>query len=162
MVLDPIPQSLPVHFFGSRHQPPTSHYEAFSYVSPERHNSIIKLKSSKKRFFVFLTWTAQLFFFVYAASPKSTESRNWSSSVQIQMNPKSHFEFVPRDTKKSDFLGFANLGYAVCCSVLQQFQCKLSYIHALGIRIYTFRLHIYYMCIQIDVNICVWHVYIHF
>ena len=25
MVLDPIPQSLPVHFFGSRPQPPTSH-----------------------------------------------------------------------------------------------------------------------------------------
>jgi len=27
MVLDPIPQSLPVHFFGSRPQPPTSHKE---------------------------------------------------------------------------------------------------------------------------------------
>ena len=27
MVLDPIPQSLPVHFFGSRPQPPTSPYE---------------------------------------------------------------------------------------------------------------------------------------
>jgi len=26
MVLDPIPQSLPVHFFGSRPQPPTSHW----------------------------------------------------------------------------------------------------------------------------------------
>ena len=26
MVLDPIPQSLPVHFFGSRPQPPTSLY----------------------------------------------------------------------------------------------------------------------------------------
>ena len=26
MVLDPIPQSLPVHFFGSRPQPPTSRY----------------------------------------------------------------------------------------------------------------------------------------
>ena len=25
MVLDPIPQSLPVHFYGSRPQPPTSH-----------------------------------------------------------------------------------------------------------------------------------------
>ena len=28
MVLDPIPQSLPVRFFGSRPQPPTSHPEA--------------------------------------------------------------------------------------------------------------------------------------
>ena len=93
---------------------------------------------------------------------ESTKSRNSYFLVRIQIKPKTHFEFVPRDTKKSDFLGFADLGYAVCCSVLQQFQWKLSYIHALGIRIYTFRLHIYYMCIQIDVNICVWHVYIHF
>ena len=33
MVLDPIPQSLPVHFFGSRPQPPTSrifHLSSFS------------------------------------------------------------------------------------------------------------------------------------
>ena len=29
MVLDPIPQTLPVHFFGSRPQPPTSHDIAF-------------------------------------------------------------------------------------------------------------------------------------
>jgi len=27
MVLDPIPQPLPVHFFGSRPQPPTSPYD---------------------------------------------------------------------------------------------------------------------------------------
>ena len=30
MVLDPIPQPLPVHFFGSRPQPPTSRWEAFA------------------------------------------------------------------------------------------------------------------------------------
>ena len=32
MVLDPIPQSLPVHFFGSRPQPPTSHMACDMYV----------------------------------------------------------------------------------------------------------------------------------
>jgi len=32
MVLDPIPQSLPVHIFGSRPQPPTSRDELHSYV----------------------------------------------------------------------------------------------------------------------------------
>ena len=31
MVVDPIPQSLPVHFFGSRPQPPTSHQKT-SYI----------------------------------------------------------------------------------------------------------------------------------
>ena len=30
MVLDPIPQSLPVHFFGSRPQPPTSPHDCLS------------------------------------------------------------------------------------------------------------------------------------
>ena len=34
MVLDPIPQSLPVHFFGSRPQPPTSHH--VGYTPPSR------------------------------------------------------------------------------------------------------------------------------
>jgi len=34
MVLDPIPQSLPVHFFGSRPQPPTSRYTSHRLVSP--------------------------------------------------------------------------------------------------------------------------------
>ena len=31
MVLDRIPQSLPVHFFGSRPQPPTSQYGLFTH-----------------------------------------------------------------------------------------------------------------------------------
>jgi len=34
MVLDPIPQSLPVHFFGSRPQPPTSQRRLWAYISP--------------------------------------------------------------------------------------------------------------------------------
>jgi len=33
MVLDPIPQSLPVHFFGSRPQPPTSRNECIPHVA---------------------------------------------------------------------------------------------------------------------------------
>ena len=33
MVLDPIPQSLPVHFFGSRPQPPTSRGEMTLEIS---------------------------------------------------------------------------------------------------------------------------------
>jgi len=32
MVLDPIPQSLPVHFFGSRPQPPTSPRHALALI----------------------------------------------------------------------------------------------------------------------------------
>ena len=36
-------------------------------------------------------------------TPKSTESRNSNSSVQIQITPKSPFAFAPRDTEKSEF-----------------------------------------------------------
>jgi len=42
MVLDPIPQSLPVHFFGSRPQPPTSREECQSTWTgtPHSYNSM--------------------------------------------------------------------------------------------------------------------------
>jgi len=36
MVLDPIPQSLPVHFFGSRPQPPTSLYAYRPHSKPKK------------------------------------------------------------------------------------------------------------------------------
>ena len=39
-----------------------------------------------------------------AASPKSTIPRNSNFSVQIQIKPKSQFEFVLRDTEESEFL----------------------------------------------------------
>ena len=35
MVLDPIPQSLPVHFFGSRPQPPTSRKSSIEHPVAE-------------------------------------------------------------------------------------------------------------------------------
>jgi len=46
MVLDPIPQSLPVHFFGSRPQPPTSPHDA-TYCT---HTTEISLKKFHLRF----------------------------------------------------------------------------------------------------------------
>jgi len=39
------------------------------------------------------------------AVPKFTKSRTSSSSVQIQITPKSQFEFVPRDTEKFEWFG---------------------------------------------------------
>jgi len=37
-------------------------------------------------------------------TPKSTESRNLNSSVQIEIKSTSPFDFVPQDTKTSEFL----------------------------------------------------------
>ena len=49
MVLDPIPQSLPVHFFGSRPQPPTSRRE----TSQERHQKRdIRRETSVRKMFL--------------------------------------------------------------------------------------------------------------
>jgi len=45
-----------------------------------------------------------------ATPPKSTKSRNLNSSVQIQIKPKFHFEFVPRDTGKSEFVDLMDCG----------------------------------------------------
>jgi len=45
-----------------------------------------------------------------ATPPKSTESRNSNFSVQIQIQPTSRFEFVPRDTGESEFLDLVDCG----------------------------------------------------
>jgi len=45
-----------------------------------------------------------------ATSLESTKSRHSNSSVQIQMKPQSQFEFVPRDTEKSEFLDLVDSG----------------------------------------------------
>jgi len=45
-----------------------------------------------------------------ATPPKSTKSSHSNSSVQIQITPKSRFEFVPRDTEESEFLDLVDFG----------------------------------------------------
>ena len=45
-----------------------------------------------------------------ATPPKSTKSRNSHFAVQIQMKPQFQFQFVPRDTEKSEFLDLVDLG----------------------------------------------------
>ena len=44
-----------------------------------------------------------------ATPPKSTESRNPNSLVHIQIQPKSQFDSVPRDTEKSKSLDLVDL-----------------------------------------------------
>ena len=45
-----------------------------------------------------------------ATPPESTKSRNSNSSVQIQIKPKSQFEFLPRNTEKLLFLDLVDFG----------------------------------------------------
>jgi len=45
-----------------------------------------------------------------AKPPKPTKSRNSKSWVQIQIKPKSQFEFVPRDIQKSESLDVVDVG----------------------------------------------------
>jgi len=47
-----------------------------------------------------------------ATPPKSTTSINSNSSVQIQIKCISHFEFTPRDTKKSEYPDVVDFGGA--------------------------------------------------
>jgi len=48
-----------------------------------------------------------------ATPPKSSKSRNSSSSVQIQFEPKSQFEFVTQDTEEFEFLDLVDFGDVV-------------------------------------------------
>jgi len=51
-----------------------------------------------------------------ATPPKSSKSRNSTSSVQIQIKPKSQLEIVPRDTEEPEFLNsvdFRDLTFSV-------------------------------------------------
>ena len=41
---------------------------------------------------------------------QSTQSRYSNSSVQIQIEPKSQFEFVPQDTGEPEFLDWMDFG----------------------------------------------------
>jgi len=45
---------------------------------------------------------------------KSTKSRISDFPVQIQMKPKSQFEFIPPDTEQSEILDLVDFGDAVC------------------------------------------------
>jgi len=47
-----------------------------------------------------------------ATPPKSTKSRNTNSSVQIQIKPKSLFDFVLRDAETVEFLDLVDFGGA--------------------------------------------------
>jgi len=51
-----------------------------------------------------------------ATSPRSTRSKDPNFSLQIQIQQKSQFEFVLRDTEESEFLdlvGFWNVAISV-------------------------------------------------
>ena len=45
-----------------------------------------------------------------ATAPESTTVKNSNFSVQIQIKPKSQFEFVPQATEKSEYLDLVDFG----------------------------------------------------
>ena len=108
MVLDPIPQSLPVHFFGSRPQPPTSPIESIrghlcsGYCATSQ--------GCSTGFTGVLDWETHDSFHWNCTPAKSARSRNSNSSVRVQVELKSQFEFVSRDTEKLEFLDLVILG----------------------------------------------------
>ena len=71
MVLDPIPQSLPVHFFGSRPKPPTSRLTFEPFFC-----------------FAFDVWAIVLFFYVNSSLPHDTYKHLHNAHTSIQ---RTHF-----------------------------------------------------------------------
>jgi len=48
-----------------------------------------------------------------ATPPESIKSRNSNFSVQIQIKPRSEFEFALRDTEKPDLVDFGDVVFSV-------------------------------------------------
>ena len=85
-----------------------------------------------------------------AIPPKSTESRNLNSSVQIQIKPTCQFECVQRDTEKFEYLNLVDFGDAA-------FQWKLLYMfmqHLARSRIWVKGFLFTCICICICICIC--------
>jgi len=58
-----------------------------------------------------------------ATLPKSTKSRNSNFTVLIQIKPKSQFEFVPQDTKDSEYLDLVDVAFSVETVIYTQVIC---------------------------------------
>jgi len=85
MVLDPIPQSLPVHFFGSRPQPPTSPFVRQKRLSQKRLTCRPMWMISTKSLCIFIYLYLSLFIFIYEWYPW-----NLYSSYVNDMNESWH------------------------------------------------------------------------
>jgi len=70
-----------------------------------------------------------------AAPLKFTKSRISNFTIQIQLKPKSQFEFVPRDAEESEFFCFGGFRgcsiYSGICHVRTYGLQKIKLIHVL-------------------------------
>jgi len=83
MVLDPIPQSLPVHFFGSRPQPPTS---PFNFAHR------VRFATTLQRWWFFNFWMSHVT--CESVTSRVGESRHiWISHVTLAASENSWYQF---------------------------------------------------------------------
>jgi len=67
---------------------------------------------------------------VNTTSPKFTKSRNSNSPLHIQIKSKFQFEFVPRDTEKSESLDLVDsggVGISVENVIMTQCYCDMTH-----------------------------------
>jgi len=145
MVFDPIPQPLPVHFFGSRPQPPTSPYLRHSICSLESHSDVRckcrNVSSSKVLIAQRCVACAMkgLFFFNWLIAPpenpEDSQQYSWlflekmiwhfwilycTSKYQAGTNAVQHAQF-------SNPLGMGHVCMYVC--YVDRHMCACVYIH---------------------------------
>jgi len=109
-----------------------------------------------------------------ASPPNSTKSRNSNSSVQIQINPRSRFESVPRNTKKSVFLNLVDFGgvpisvktvisvfyrstWRVSQSRVTNFQRKLCLSSCVSRAVSLDIMRLSSVCLCVSLSLCVSH-----
>jgi len=92
-----------------------------------------------------------------ATPPKSTKSRDSNPSVHISFRPKSLFEFVPRDTEKSEVLDLVECGgVAIVFGSYEDISMMMMMNHTgpayedislmMNHHTHTHIIYIYYMC----------------
>ena len=134
MVLDPIPQSLPVHFFGSRPQPPTS------LKSPTKHR-IDRYCENKVRD-IYLHRTSNIY--LNTTSNICLHQSSWCVFPNIELIDVEKTKFVICIYRSSVHVALPVEQVSCEGVTIRRQMCIYSYIHA-----YT------YACIHIKSAFCI-------
>jgi len=86
MVLDPIPQPLPVHFFGSRPQPPTSLWMSQEYSMSQKRESLINV-SKESHIYVYI---CLIYTYIYVSWMSQEHSISQKSLINVSKERVSH------------------------------------------------------------------------
>jgi len=124
VVLDPIPQSLPVHFFGSRPQPPTSPPYIYIYmcvcihITAIRPLAVLSLYALHTNFCITLQHAAtqcNTLQRTFTGAPYIVFSKNWRQEFKSRPTTRVFFSFFPQNQDRYIKRALYSWGRALWC-----------------------------------------------